>query len=145
MSKRNKRACGVSIVGVVLVVIAVTLLKNDPAFNNTGSFANNPGMDTRSEWGIILLIGGAFFILQPWIWRWVSSTYDAARRATTPLPSPHEIYEELTAYYGRPATIEEVAAAQSIYAHNRNEAAAQAALGVGAFLLLHDAAKRSKG
>lgn len=75
----------------------------------------------------------------------MSTTDDATRRTTTPLPSPHEIYEELTTYYGRPATIEEVAAARSIYTHSRNEAAAQAALEVGALLLLHDAVNRSKG
>jgi hypothetical protein len=140
---RAARCCIWSGVGVVMLVIAGTMLKNNPSFNNLPGA--NAASQARCNDAIVLGFIGIVFVMWPWInWFW-DSVFGSVSAATAPIPSVQEINETLSAHYRRPATIEEVAAAQSIYAHNRNEAAAQAALGVGAFLLFRDAAKRSKG
>lgn len=125
------RGCIWSAIGLVLAVIGGSMVMGDPQFNNP----NVNTLDARSSNGIVIFFIGLTVFMWPWIWRFVSVVWDSVRAAAQPVPSVQQINQILTNYYGRPATIEEVAAAQSIFAHNRNEAAAQAALGVGAFLL----------
>lgn len=57
--------------------------------------------------------------------------------ATTPLPNPAEIYRHLEIQYERPATMEEVAAAQQMLVHRRNEALVNAGIGLGALYAIH--------
>lgn len=142
---RAVRCCIWTAIGVVPLVIAVVLVKNNPAFNNTGPGANSPANIARCNDAVELALIGLVFVLWPWIDWFLDSVIGSVRAATAPIPSPAEIHQTLSNYYGRPATIEEVAAAQSIYVHQRNEAAAQAALGIGALFMLNDAARRAKG
>jgi hypothetical protein len=134
MTRKTKRDLVISLIGVGLCITAALMLKGDKSFNNPYS----QNVDGKTSDALILGLIGVTLFLWPWVWRFVSSVYDNVRVATARTPSPSEIHQTLTAYYGREATIEEVAAAQSIFAHQRNEAAVQAAIGVGAFLLFTD-------
>jgi hypothetical protein len=55
----------------------------------------------------------------------------------TPLPTPAQIYTQLRAEYGRPPTLDEVAAVQQMLANRRREALANAGIGLGASYVIH--------
>ena len=91
--------------------------------------------------GVLGAIGlvGAFLLIIPvaciWTKRFVDAGFDALKVATTPVPSPQQIAAGLEAEWGRPATVEEVAAVRQMIASRRNEAAVIAGLSFGAIFL----------
>ncbi len=60
----------------------------------------------------------------------------------TPLPTPAQIYSEVLAEFGRPPTLDEVAAVQQMLHNRRNEALVNAGIGFGALYVIHQGVER---
>ena len=57
--------------------------------------------------------------------------------ATTPVPTSAQICAQFQAEYGRPPTLDEVAATQQMLGNQRNEALVNAGIGLGALYVIH--------
>jgi hypothetical protein len=88
----------------------------------------------------IVIVGGLFVVWMPVvlkiIHRIISDGFDSLTVASTPIPSPAEISWQLGQEWGRPATLEEVAAVHQMLTSRRNEAAVTAGLTFGGIYLL---------
>ena len=93
--------------------------------------------------GTLAVIGGCILaapLLVLWCWvihKFVSGIFDELTVATTPIPSPGEIAWQLQQEWGRPATLQEVAAVHQMLNNRRNEATVNAGIGLGALYLIH--------
>jgi hypothetical protein len=91
--------------------------------------------------GVAVIVGGVGWIAVPWIlwggWAFGRSLGREVRVAAQPLPSPAQISAQLEAEWGRPATVEEVAAVHQMLASRRNEALINSGVGVGALYLMN--------
>jgi hypothetical protein len=58
-------------------------------------------------------------IIQVALWRIISAGFDAANVASTPIPTPADISWQLGQEWGRPATVQEVAAVHSMLTSRR--------------------------
>jgi len=98
---------------------------------------NNSGGSTLSA--AFIFFGMAwimFFWAAVWAVKFGSALGEEMRVASTPIPSPAEISAQLEAEWGRPATIEEVAAVHQILTSRKNEALLSAGIGLGALYLM---------
>jgi len=77
-----------------------------------------------------------FFWAAVWAVKFGSALGEEVRVASTPIPSPAQISAQLEAEWGRPATIEEVAAVHQILTSRKNEALLSAGIGLGALYLM---------
>jgi hypothetical protein len=75
-------------------------------------------------------------IIQVALWRIISAGFDAANVAAIPIPTPEHIAFQLGQEWGRPATVEEVAAVHQMLTSRRNEAFVTAGLTFGGIYLL---------
>ena len=88
----------------------------------------------------VLLVSGTAFAIVPWVARFVyrlvkrfNHDMDAAMK---PIPSPAEISWQLQQEWGRPATVQEVAAVQQILVNEKNQAMIGAGVTLGAVYLI---------
>lgn len=101
-------------------------------------------------WGIYVSVAAMFWILLPLgIWaglKWGSAIGNEILVARSPAPSPFEIAQQLEAEWGRPATIEEVAAVHQMLSSRRNEALVNAGIGLGTiFAVKHTLRNKREG
>lgn len=98
-----------------------------------------PGV-TVVGYGLFALGFGAFCVsVIPWIlykgWQIGGQLGLSIRTAATPLPDPRQIAVQLQEEWGRPPTVEEVAAVQQLLTSQRNQALVQSGIGIGALYL----------
>ena len=94
--------------------------------------------------GAVLLGVGLLMIAVPLVWgygrfcwRLGATIGTEVRVATTPVPSPAQIFFQLQAQWGRSPTMQEVAAVQQILSNRRNEAVISSGLALGALYLIN--------
>lgn len=116
-------------VGIVGIIVG-SLFYSDPNSPNW-----NPDDYTTYEiWAVAVApLCICFFI---WVIVATNSWLHQAMIATTPFPTPAEIYAHLESQYGHPPTAEEVAAMQQMLVHRRNEALVNTGIGLGALYLV---------
>jgi hypothetical protein len=77
----------------------------------------------------VIVVGGLFLVWMPVILmaihRAIGEGFDELRVASTPIPSPAEISWQLGREWGRPATLEEVAAVYQMITSRKNQALTQ--------------------
>lgn len=94
--------------------------------------------------GIITLVPiGIWFIV--FVWKAAGWGFDEAMLGAQAIPSPQETSASLQQEWGRPPTVQEVAAVQQILVNQRNQHLTNAGLTFGALYLMHDAAHRMQG
>jgi len=69
-------------------------------------------------------------------WRLGATIGTEVRVATTPVPSPAQIFFQLQAEWGRPPTVQEVAVVQTMLSNRRNEALISVGIALGAIYLI---------
>lgn len=72
----------------------------------------------------------------------IINTAKSAKKANTPVPPPAQIAYRLQSEWGRPPTVQEVAAVQQMLMNEKNAAMVQAGIGIGA---LYAASRLAKG
>ena len=89
----------------------------------------------------VLLVSGTAFAIVPWVARFVyrlvgrfNGDMDCAMKR---IPSPTEISWQLQQEWGRPATVQEVAAVQQILINEKNQAMISAGITLGAVYLMN--------
>jgi hypothetical protein len=74
-----------------------------------------------------------FFV---WVIAATNTWWHQVRIAITPLPTPAEIYTHLEIQYGRPPTVEELAAVQQLFCNGRNDAVINGGIGLALLTIL---------
>lgn len=114
--------------------------------------------NARLEWGTagtitdtIVTIFAILCFAPPFIWFFVAifrfgwRSMETTIHAAQPMPSPDEIAYRLQIEWGRPPTLQEVAAVQQLLVNQRNQNLVNAGMALGALYLLHDAGQRARG
>lgn len=93
--------------------------------------------------GAAMLGVGVVMITAPLVWRFFRFFYRLGanigmeiRVASTPVPSPAEIAFRLQAEWGRPASLEEVAAVYGMLSNRRNQALINSGIALGSLYLI---------
>jgi hypothetical protein len=103
------------------------------------------GQQTNSSMNIdtvlsVIVVGGLFLVWMPVILmaihRAIGEGFDELNVASTPIPSPAEISWQLENEWGRPATIEEVAAVHQMLTSRKNQALINSGITFGAIYLM---------
>ena len=128
LSHQVKRSISIwwTIAGVIAIGIGGATSGND---NSGGSTLSAAFLFFGMAWIM-------FFWAAVWAVKFGSALGEEVRVASTPIPSPAEISAQLEAEWGRPATIEEVAAVHQMLTSRKNEALLSAGIGLGALYLM---------
>jgi len=103
------------------------------------------GQQSQSDMNIdtvlsVIVVGGLFLVWMPVILmaihRAIGEGFDELRVASTPIPSPAEISWQLGQEWGRPATLEEVAAVHQMLTSRKNQALINSGITFGAIYLM---------
>jgi hypothetical protein len=121
---------------VILVVIAVLCA----IIGAIGARGRSPAATVFASWvgyGSLLLIA-ALWIPLIWVFYWKlgCNALDNVGAITTPIPSSAEISWQLGQEWGRPATVQEVAAVQQMLINRKNQALFHAGISLGAIYLI---------
>lgn len=95
----------------------------------------------------VLALGGLLMLFVFWVPYWliiihlgIADGFNSLKVASQPIPSAAEIGWQLTQEWGRPATVQEVAAVQQMLVSEKNQHLLNAGMALGGIYLLHNAA-----
>jgi|GEM_PF-6699240 len=121
----------------ILVAIFCLAIFHDWSQHGNQNSQSNLNTDTVLS---VIVVGGLFLVWMPVILmavhRAIGEGLDELRVASTPIPSPAEIAWQLGQEWGRPATLEEVAAVHQMLTSRKNQALINSGITFGAIYLM---------
>lgn len=128
---RNTIRTLVTLTGVALIIAGIA----NNGLNPLSGGGNDPGLGPIMVGVIILFVYWGFALVD-----WVTDKHQVIlRAASTRIPEPQEIADQIYATTGQWPSIHDVESIQNMAIHRRNEAAIAAGLSLGAlFFAAHD-------
>jgi uncharacterized membrane protein len=111
-------------------------------FAGISTIGHQPSQNGLSPFEVVLVIYCVLLfvlvmpIVQVVLWRTISAGFDEMRVASTSIPTPSEISWQLGQEWGRPATLEEVAAVYQMLTARKNQALINSGITLGAIYLM---------
>jgi hypothetical protein len=120
---------------VGLLVLAVITDRAGPHSTSSVYVVNVAARDEAAA-ALALLLIPIFVMVCVWTWKLGGWAMSEALVAGQPIPTPQEISVQLETEWGRPATVQEVAAVHQMLATRKTEALINAGVGLGSIYLV---------